>query len=111
MLKHNGPRIVVMLKHNPHLHRSIALLLVVIAGCSGKDPNLPVQYPVTGKITLDGKPLTGAGIMFLPRGNTRGTGSFGMSNQEGIYTLKSDHGGPGAPEGEYAVTVSKVVNR
>ena len=86
-------------------------VVMLLAGCGPKHPNLPAQYPVTGKITLDGKPLPGAGIMYLPRGNTRGTGSFGMTDKEGSYTLKSDHGGPGAPEGEYAVTISRVVNR
>src|SRR5262249_4672753 len=89
----------------------VFLLGLLTVGCNRRDPSLPLQYPVTGKITLDGKALGGAGIMFLPRGNTRGTGSFGMSGEDGTYHLKSDHGGPGAPEGEYAVTISKVVNR
>jgi len=89
------------------------LLLGVLsaAGCSGRHPGLPPQYPVSGMIKLDGKPLTGAGIMFLPRGETRGTGAFGMADAAGKYSLKTDHGGAGAPEGEYAVTISKVVNR
>jgi hypothetical protein len=81
-----------------------------VIGCS-KPPNLPKQYPVSGTITLDGKPLAGAGIMFLPRGETRGNGAMAMTDPAGKYTLKTDHGGPGAPEGEYAVTISKVVNR
>jgi hypothetical protein len=89
---------------------SISLLLY-LAGCGPKHPNLPAQYPVTGTIRLDGKPLIGAGIMFLPRGETRGTGAFGMTDDAGKYTLKTDYGGPGAPEGEFAVTISKVVNR
>jgi len=89
----------------------LAVLALVLPGCNRRDPNLPVQYPVTGKITLDDKPLAGAGIMFLPRGKTRGTGAYGMSDAEGKYTLKTDYGGDGAPEGEFAVTISKVVNR
>jgi hypothetical protein len=98
-----------MLKHNLSV-LSVAWLLVA-AGCGSKGPNLPPQYPVSGSITIDGKPLAGAGIMFLPRGETRGTGAFGMADAAGKYSLKTDHGGPGAPEGEYAVTISKVVNR
>jgi hypothetical protein len=85
--------------------------LLAFAGCGSKGPDLPPQYPVSGTITMDGKPLASAGIMFLPRGETRGTGAFGMSDAAGKYSLKSDHGGPGAPEGEYAVTISRVVNR
>jgi hypothetical protein len=66
---------------------------------------------VSGTVTLNGQPLPGAGIMFLPRGDTRGTGAMGMTDEAGKYTLKTDYGGPGAPEGEFAVTISKVMNR
>src|SRR5207244_4820472 len=90
---------------------ALACLVTLLAGCGPKHANMPAHYPVTGKITLDGKPLPGAGIMFLPRGNTRGTGSQAMTDKEGAYTLKSDHAGAGAAEGEYAVTISRVVNR
>ena len=87
------------------------VVLLCLAGCGQKNSNLPPQYPVSGTVTLDGKPLTGAGIMFLPRGDTRGTGAMGMTDEAGKYTLKTDYGGPGAPEGEFAVTISKVVNK
>ena len=87
------------------------VVLLLLAGCGQKNPNLPPQYPVSGTVTLDGKPLTGAGIMFLPRGDTRGTGAMAMTDEAGKYTLKTDYGGPGAPEGEFAVTISKVVNK
>src|SRR5262249_26137158 len=100
-----------MLKHNlPGLGFS-AFFLLVTAGCGGKHPNLPPQYPVSGLITLDGKPLATAGIMFFPRGETRGTGAFAMTDEAGKYSLKPDHGGPGPREGESAVTISRVVNR
>ena len=89
---------------------SLLGVFLLIAGCQ-KPSNLPPQYPVSGTISLDGKPLGGAGIMFLPRGDTRGNGAMAMTDPTGKYTLKTDHGGLGAPEGEYAVTISKVVNR
>jgi hypothetical protein len=101
----------MMLNHNGQASRLLALVLVVVAGCGPKYPNLPAQYPVSGMVTLDGKPVTSAGIMFLPRGETRGTGAMAMTDGEGKYSLKTEYGGPGAPEGEYAVTISKVVNR
>jgi hypothetical protein len=95
-----------------HLRPVLGLCcLLALAGCGRKGQNLPPQYPVSGTITMDGQPLASAGIMFLPRGETRGTGAFGMSDAAGKYSLKSDHGGPGAPEGEYAVTISRVLNR
>ena len=89
----------------------LVLFLFFLAGCGQRNPNLPAQYPVSGTVTLDGKPLAGAGVMFLPRGDTRGTGAMGTTDEAGKYTLKTDYGGPGAPEGEFAVTISKVVNR
>jgi len=88
-----------------------AIALLIVAGCGAKHPSLPPQYPVTGRVTFDDKPLGSAGVMFLPRGETRGTGAFAMTDAEGKYTLRTEHGGAGAPEGEYAVTISKVVNR
>src|SRR5262245_7826170 len=88
-----------------------AAALFLSAGCGVKRANLPPQYPVTGRVTLDDKPLASAGVMFLPRGETRGTGAFAMTDAAGKYSLKTDYGGPGAPDGEYAVTISKVVNR
>jgi hypothetical protein len=100
-----------MLKHNLLGLGVFAVVFLLAAGCGGKHPNLPPQYPVSGTITLDGQPLAAAGIMFLPRGETRGTGAFAMTDEAGKYSLKTDHGGPGAPEGEYAVTISKVVKR
>ena len=33
------------------------LVGTLVAGCNFRDPNLPLQYPVTGLVTFDGKPL------------------------------------------------------
>jgi len=92
-------------------HNLLVVALLCLAGCGPKHPNLPPQYPVSGTIRLDGKPLAGAGVMFLPREETRGNGALGMTDDAGKYTLKTDYGGPGAPEGTYVVTISKLVNR
>jgi hypothetical protein len=92
-------------------HELLIAIVLCVAGCGQKNPNLPAQYPVSGTVTLDGKPLAGAGVMFLPRGETRGTGAMGTTDEAGKYTLKTDYGGPGAPEGEFAVTISKLINK
>jgi hypothetical protein len=76
-------------------------------GCNRYDG--PPLYPVTGTVTLDGKPLPGAGVMFVPRGETRGNASLGLTDVNGKYTLKAEQGGyPGVPEGEFAVVISKL---
>ena len=91
--------------------RAIVLLLplvaVVVFGC-GKDTNLPDLLATGGTVTLDGKPLADAVVMFRPVGSTRGTESYGRTDAAGHYTLTSRHLGEGTPVGEYRVTVSKL---
>ena len=86
----------------------VALTLAFsLVGCG--DPNAPPLYPVTGTVTLDGQPLAGAGVMFFPREQTRGNACVGMTDAAGKYTLKPERtGGSGAPEGVFAVTISKM---
>ena len=81
--------------------------LLALAGCG--DPNAPPLHPVSGTVTLDGKPLAGAGVMFLPRDDTRGNACVGLTDASGKYTLKPERAsGTGAPEGTFAVTISKM---
>jgi hypothetical protein len=63
-----------------------------------------VLVPVRGTVRLDGKPLAGAVVMFLPVG-MKGTVSVGETDAEGAYKLtylNSD----GTTAGDYRVTVS-----
>ena len=96
------------------LHRQVCFLvlcaLVVIAVGCGRDPNLPPLVPVTGTITLNGKPVEGASVSFIPVGTTRGNGATGYTKAEGKYELVAPGGDKGVPVGEYRVTVSKLVN-
>jgi hypothetical protein len=55
--------------------------------------------PVSGKITLDGKPLAGAHIVFQPETDAKAPdigGSYAFTNDNGQYTLhtfEGDHAG------------------
>lgn len=72
-------------------------MALVLAGCGG-----PV--PVEGKVTLDGKPLAGATVVFIPEGG--GPESGAMTEEGGefrLVTTKTE----GALPGVYRVTVSK----
>jgi hypothetical protein len=82
-------------------------VLAPLAGCGGG--NLKQKtHPVTGKVTVDGKPLAGATVVFhavdkanfkweeLPQGTTDANGKF---------TLFTYEPGDGAPAGEYKVAV------
>ena len=55
--------------------RSLGLIgLCVLAGCGSDSPALP---PVSGTVLMDGKPLAGAHIRFVPQGDTLGHGGAG----------------------------------
>ncbi|MHB8903343.1 MAG: hypothetical protein ACYC6Y_31660, partial [Thermoguttaceae bacterium] len=47
------------------------LLLPVLVGCpGGTDANLPDLVPVTGTVTVDGAPVSGVTVTFIPTGTT-----------------------------------------
>ena len=89
----------------PNLGKLLALLSVafLVAGCG--EPLDPV-YPVTGKVTLNGKPLTTGTVTFTPTGN--GPSATGMIREDGTYELKSHDDRAGALPGSYKVSVSAV---
>jgi len=66
--------------------------------------------PVEGIITLDGKPLGAADIMFVPRGETKGQGGVAHTDAGGKFELLSqDRKFKGAPVGDYRVVINKLV--
>lgn len=80
------------------------LLLVGLAtggGCSRQSP----VYPVSGRVSLDGKPLVDAQISFRP---AQGPEAFGVLDGEGRYTLSTRAAGDGAVAGKHAVTLSPL---
>ncbi len=76
---------------------------LLIAGCG---PRRPKTVPVTGVVTLDGKPVQGASVMFSPEGE--GRPAMGETDQEGKFSLKTFDPGDGAILGKHQVTVRKV---
>jgi hypothetical protein len=67
----------------------LAAFIVFVIGCS----NEPFQVaPVSGRVTLDGKPVEKASVMFQPvasNGNINpGPGSYAITDADGRYTLK-----------------------
>ena len=97
----------------PHRFNSSALqwlammTAVCIAGCSSNaDPlNLPPRLqPVTGTIAIDGKPLSGIVVTFVPIAEG-GSMTLGETDKDGQYRL-SYVGMPGCAPGEYRVMLS-----
>jgi len=73
------------------------------SGCKGGTS----MTPVSGRVTLNGQPLTKGHVTFHPnkdKGNTFGGVCVGEINAQGEYKLQTN-GKPGAPLGWYKVTV------
>jgi hypothetical protein len=83
---------------------SCGLLFVFLIGCGRS------QYPETahveGTVTLDGRPIENATIIFAPN-NSRA--SRGRTNERGEYTLTFKKRIPGAVLGDHQVSISKYV--
>lgn len=91
------------------VHFLLALLTFFASGCSS-DADGPKRVPVSGVVTINGKPLPGAFVAFHPTGSTPGRGGSGETDAEGKFAIGNFETSGlvlGVPEGEYKVTVSK----
>jgi hypothetical protein len=79
-----------------------ALVVVGVLGCGRAGPTLA---PVDCRVTLDGKPVEGAAVGFLPVGG--GPIASGTTDAQGRFQLMTMNR-PGAPVGKHVVTVTKV---
>jgi hypothetical protein len=83
----------------------LGLAVVFALGCgSGK------FAPVSGRVTLNGKPLANALVAFQPVGEEMaveaGKGSSGKTNENGEYSLTATSGTRGAVVGKHQVLIS-----
>jgi hypothetical protein len=82
----------------------VTLGLLVVVGC-GNNNGL---VPVSGKVTLDGKPLVDAAVGFFA--DAGGVPAVGTTDAEGNFTLTTQKPGDGATPGQNVVTVTKQSN-
>jgi hypothetical protein len=75
--------------------------LLLLAGCSDR----PEIVPVSGKVMIDGQPLTHGTVMVIPE-NARA--SFGTIGSDGTFSLTCYEEGDGCVPGTHKVTVSAV---
>jgi hypothetical protein len=87
----------------------VGLVATAIIGCGARDTDSLRRVPVSGTITLDGKPLGNTEVTFIPTGNTKGRGATGFTTAEGRFELSVSNGRPGVPAGEYRVVLNKLV--
>jgi glycine/D-amino acid oxidase-like deaminating enzyme len=93
----------------PSLPRFCAALAAGVVAAllgSGCGPVHAPVYPVKGQVLLDGKPAPQATVTFHPLGGDKERTPSGQTDDQGNFTLTSFSSGDGAPEGEYAVTVT-----
>ena len=87
----------------------LLVLILAFAGCGEKPETL---YPVAGKVTLNGEPVTKGTIGFIPdlaKGNASVYTPQGKIGPDGSYTLYTlDR--PGAAPGHYRITVWSMAN-
>jgi len=89
---------------NPQLIAVLwTLLAVLMVGCSRDEG--PAVAEVSGTITLDGQPLPGVNIQFVPEG-PGGSPSFGGTNQNGHYRLLFTQHKTGAMLGQHRVEIT-----
>jgi hypothetical protein len=88
---------------------TVGLGLLLGCGCGRSGP--VVQF-VEGRVVLDGQALEGATVGLSPVAGSQGLPAYARTDTQGIFRVTSTRGGrrdAGAAEGDYIVTISKVV--
>ena len=84
------------------------LLLPFFIGCAENNPFGTVY--VEGTVTMDGEPIEGVHVTFMPRDPGADLSAGGITNASGRFTLTAggSPAGSGAVPGSYDVTFSKL---
>ena len=90
-----------------------ALAGIVGCGYSVEEPQWAAPVACVGTVTFNGKPLSGAQVIFIPDISTDGRGASALTDQAGKFKLGSlsPKGEPieGAIPGKYKVVFSRMV--
>jgi hypothetical protein len=80
----------------------VIVMTVALTGCQQRHPEL---VPVSGHVTIDGKPLAHGQITVLAEGHRA---SMGKIDSDGRFSLTCFKLGDGAPVGQHIATVTAV---
>lgn len=81
--------------------------VLFLAGCG--DSGRPQTASVQGTVTLDGAPLGGVSVQFIPQ-EDKGRSATGTTDAAGNYTLSTFQTGDGAIPGLYKVIVVRPIS-
>lgn len=82
---------------------ALAIVLFIVPGC-GRQPGTEPTAPVTGTVTLDGQPIAGVSIAFIPQ---RGRPASGLTDASGKFTLSTFDTADGAVVGSHKVMITE----
>ena len=85
-----------MIRYRAAVVATAVLGLLVVSGCG---PSAPTFVKVQGKITMDGQPIDGAVVTYIPVGG-KGEQASGRTSSDGVYQLTTRNTGDGALAGE-----------
>lgn len=93
--------------HSSHAGGTLPFLLCVagIIG-GGCGPGRPTIVPISGSVTLDGKPVPQATVLFIPVAG--GVPARGSTREDGSFSLTTFAEGDGAIAGRHSVAISKM---
>jgi hypothetical protein len=86
-------------------NRAFAGIVFAALLCSCGGEKLPGLGQVSGTVTMDGKPVPDAAIVFTPK-EPGATASMGQTDASGKYELYYSRGNKGAKIGEHSVTIN-----
>jgi hypothetical protein len=75
----------------------------MIAGCGSEGPEF---VPVSGTVSLNGKPVNEVVVTFVPK--QAGKPAMGLTDEQGQFSLSTAEGDDGVIAGPYYATVSSI---
>jgi hypothetical protein len=81
-----------------------------LTGCGGSDAPEVHLTPTSGVVKIDGSPAAGVSVLLTPKGETVGTGAWGVTDSQGMFVLKHQNQEEGIEPGVYIVHLSLMVD-
>jgi hypothetical protein len=97
-IEHN-PESQVEMKSRLHRRAAYCVLFVAFVGCGGSKLS-----PVEGVVLLDGKPVVGATVQFVPQG--AGRDATAETDESGRFSMSTNQPRDGMVPGTYKVVIS-----